>query len=72
VKRIDLKVLRVRSGVRQYELAAQLGMNLSGLRMAENGRVPLTPDLAARTWVAPGSEAKAPRLGGGRGEKQKR
>jgi transcriptional regulator with XRE-family HTH domain len=48
VNGIDLKVLRIRSGVRQYDLAARLGMNPSRLSLVENGRVPLDPDLASR------------------------
>ena len=51
MKGIDLKVLRIRSGVRQYELAAQLGMNPSRLSLVENGRVPLEPDVASRAAI---------------------
>ncbi len=45
---IDLKVLRIRPGVRQYDLAARLGMNPSRLSLVENGRVPLEPEVATR------------------------
>jgi transcriptional regulator with XRE-family HTH domain len=51
VKGIDLKVLRIRAGVRQYELAAQLGMNPSRLSLVESGRVPLAPDVASRAAI---------------------
>lgn len=43
---LDLKVLRIRSGLRQYQLAARLGMNASRLSLVENGRLPLRPELA--------------------------
>ena len=48
---MDLKMLRIRAGLRQYELAAQLGMNPSRLSMVENGRVPLEPDVASRAAI---------------------
>ncbi len=43
-----LKLLRVRSGVRQYRVAQELGIPPSTLCDWENGRRPLPPRTAAR------------------------
>jgi len=52
VKGIELKVLRIRAGVRQYELAAKLGMNPSRLSLLENERLPLPSEVAERARSA--------------------
>ena len=38
VKSIDLKLARVKSGIRQYDLAARLGISPSRLSEIESGR----------------------------------
>ncbi len=43
---IDLKLLRVRAGLRQYAVAQRLGIPPSTLRAMENGRRPLDPGQA--------------------------
>jgi DNA-binding XRE family transcriptional regulator len=45
---LDLKLMRVRSGVRQYRVAQLLGMPPSTLCDIENGRRAIGPRLAAR------------------------
>ena len=69
---LDLKVLRIRSGLRQYELAARLGLSPSHLSLVENGRRPLEPGLAqqAVTALTAGNTNAATR--GERGDKRRR
>ncbi len=43
---IDLKIARVRSGVRQYKLAAALGVPSTVVWQIESGRRTLSPELA--------------------------
>ena len=43
---IELKVLRIRSGVKQYQLAQALGIPASVLSGYENGLRAISPDLA--------------------------
>ena len=43
---VDLKIARVRSGVRQYRLAAALGVPSTVVWQLESGRRPLSPELA--------------------------
>lgn len=45
---IDLKILRLRAGLKQYELAARLGIPASALSEIENGRRQPSPELLAR------------------------
>ena len=45
---MDLKVLRVRAGLRQYRVAQELGIPPSTLCDWENGRLPVPPAQAAR------------------------
>jgi transcriptional regulator with XRE-family HTH domain len=40
---IDLKILRIKHGVRQYEVAGATGIPAPVLSMFENGRRPLPP-----------------------------
>jgi transcriptional regulator with XRE-family HTH domain len=49
---LDLKLLRIRRGVRQYKLASSLGINPSRLSLLENERLPLTPEMAERATRA--------------------
>lgn len=55
---IDLKLLRVRSGLRQYAVAQRLGIPPSTLCAIENGRRPLVPEQADR--IAAAIHAMAP------------
>jgi transcriptional regulator with XRE-family HTH domain len=71
VNGLDLKVLRIRSGLRQYELAARLGMNPSRLSLVENGRLPLRAELARRAvTVLSGDSTYAVATGGEEGAKK--
>ena len=45
---IEIKIARIRAGVRAYELAHQLGMSESALSRIETGRRQPSPELAAR------------------------
>jgi transcriptional regulator with XRE-family HTH domain len=45
VKGIDLKIARLKAGLRQYELAAQLGIPQSRLSEIESGRRYATPEI---------------------------
>ena len=38
VKGIDIKIMRLRAGIRQYQLAARLGIHPSKLSEIESGR----------------------------------
>lgn len=40
---LDAKILRIRAGVKQYQLAAALGITQTTLSLIENGRKELTP-----------------------------
>jgi transcriptional regulator with XRE-family HTH domain len=51
---LDLKLLRIRKGVRQYRLASALGINPSRLSLLENERLPLTAEIAERAEAALG------------------
>ena len=42
----DLKVARLKAGIRQYDLAARLGISPTQLCEIELGRRPLTPEIA--------------------------
>jgi transcriptional regulator with XRE-family HTH domain len=45
---LELKIKRLRAGVRAYELAHQLGMSESALSRIETGRTQPTAELTAR------------------------
>ena len=45
---LELKVLRIRAGLRQYELAAQLGITQTKLSEIECGRVQPSMELLQR------------------------
>jgi transcriptional regulator with XRE-family HTH domain len=45
---LEIKIARIRAGVRAYELAHQLGMSESALSRIETGRKQPSPELAAR------------------------
>lgn len=45
---LDLKVMRIRAGLRQYQVAGALGYGPTWLANIENGFVGVTPDLAER------------------------
>jgi len=57
---IELKILRIRAGIRAYELARRLGMSESALSRIETGRRQPSPELTERIAGAlntPGSPA---------------
>ncbi len=45
---IEIKIARIRAGVRAYELAQRLGLSESALSRIETGRKQPSPELAAR------------------------
>jgi transcriptional regulator with XRE-family HTH domain len=45
---IEIKIARIRAGVRAYELAHRVGMSESALSRIETGRKQPSPELAAR------------------------
>lgn len=45
---IELKIKRIRAGVRAYELAHQLGMSESALSRIETGRKQPSPEITKR------------------------
>ena len=45
---MGLKISRVRSGITQYALAAELGINPSALSQMETGRRPIPTDIAEK------------------------
>ena len=49
---IDLKIMRIRAGLLQYEVAAKLGISPSRLSGIERGRVESSPELAERIQEA--------------------
>ena len=49
---IDIKIARIRAGVRAYELAHQLGLSESALSRIETGRKQPSPELAERITEA--------------------
>ena len=42
---LELKTARLRPGIKQYELAARVGIGATQLSELEQGRHPLTPEL---------------------------
>jgi len=47
-KGLELKILRLKAGIRQYELAAKLGIHPSRLSEIESGRRAPSPELVER------------------------
>ena len=47
-KVLQLKIMRLKAGIRQYELAARLGINAGRLSEIESGRCIPPPDLVER------------------------
>ncbi len=45
---IEIKIARIRAGVRAYELAQRVGLSESALSRIETGRKQPSPELAAR------------------------
>jgi transcriptional regulator with XRE-family HTH domain len=45
---LDIKIARLRAGVRAYELAHRLGLSESALSRIETGRKQPSPELTAR------------------------
>ena len=42
---LELKIARLRAGIKQYELAARVGIGATQLSEIEQGRRPITPEL---------------------------
>ena len=49
---IDLKITRIRAGIKQWELASKMGINQNRLSQFELGRYPTTPEIEARIMRA--------------------
>jgi len=49
---LDLKILRIRAGLKQLEVAQAVGIHPTALSLIENGWRPLTRELAARITAA--------------------
>ena len=49
---LKVKIARIRAGIRQYELAARLGITQSKLSEIETGRREASPELIARILEA--------------------
>jgi len=62
---IELKILRIRAGVRQYRVAQALGIPPTTLCEWENGRAPMPPGQAGRVDRAIRRLATGDRQGGG-------
>ena len=45
---IEIKIARIRAGIKQYELAAKLGINQTKLSEIENGRCETSPELVGK------------------------
>lgn len=45
---LEIKITRLRSGLKQYELAAKLGINQARLSEIETGRREASPDLVGK------------------------
>ena len=45
---LDLKIARIKAGLRQYELADRLGIHQVYLCQMEQGRRPIPPEIAKR------------------------
>lgn len=48
MKGIDIKIARIRSGIRQYDLAAKIGIPPNRLCEMELGRRPIPPELVEK------------------------
>ena len=48
---LDIKIMRIRVGLRQYRLAAQLGVPQSTLCEIEGGKLPLEPQLLRKILI---------------------
>ena len=45
---LEIKIARLKAGVKQYDLAARLGIRAPALSEMESDRRPLSPEMAAR------------------------
>jgi hypothetical protein len=54
VNGIDLRIARIRSGLKQYELAQRAGLRPDEISLAENGRKRLSADKLQRCLNRPG------------------
>lgn len=52
VQGIDIRIARIRAGMKQYELAQRAGIREPELSMIENGRKQASPEKAARIVAA--------------------
>jgi len=67
---IEIKVARIRAGIRGYDLAHQLGMSESALSRIETGRKQPSAELAARIADALRTADRAPVGAGSRGAQE--
>lgn len=49
---VDIKIARIRAGLKQYQVAAQVGVPQTILSAFENGRRAISPDLFRRILQA--------------------
>ncbi|MBL7209320.1 MAG: helix-turn-helix transcriptional regulator [Dehalococcoidia bacterium] len=64
---MELRILRIRSGLRQYELAARVGVTQTKLSQIECGRIEPSTDLVARIEEAVKIEHSVRRYADGKG-----
>jgi transcriptional regulator with XRE-family HTH domain len=63
-KGLQLKIMRLKAGIRQYELAARLGIHPSKLSEIESGRYTPSPELIDRLMqIVKGGEGGGARSG---------
>ena len=65
---IDLKIMRIRAGLKQYEVAQRLGVAPPVLSTLENGQRPVTRERAAAISAAIRALAKRGETGRGGGQ----
>jgi transcriptional regulator with XRE-family HTH domain len=62
VQGIDIRIARIRAGLKQYELAQLAGIREPELSMIENGRKQASPEKAVRIAVALSSAGSPDRV----------
>lgn len=54
---LDIKIARIRKGLRQWELASKVGICQNTLSLIEAGRKRARPELLERIWTVINEEA---------------
>jgi len=67
---IDIRIARIRAGLKQYELAERAGIREPELSMIETGRKQPSPEMAARIENALRTADRAPVGAGSRGAQE--